>query len=78
MADNVLKIKTKKGGNCIHSPVRRLLPLTEAANYLGRSVDSLRELIYAREFKILQRGNGKIWLDIRDLDAWIEANKRYA
>jgi len=58
-------------------PMRRLLTIKEAAEYLGRSVDSMRELLYSHELKCIQKGKGKIWIDMRDLDEWIDANKSY-
>ena len=64
----------------IHSPMRqRLLSLKQAAQYLGRGEDSMREMIYGRVFQIIQLGGkSKMWLDLQDLDKWIEDNKRYA
>ncbi len=58
-------------------PMSRLLTLKESAAYVGRSVPSMRELLYGHELKCIQKGNGKIWVDIRDLDAWIDKNKAY-
>ena len=58
---------------------QRLLSLKEAAIYLGRKEDSMRELVYSRAFKVIQLSEkSKIWIDLRDLDKWIESNKRYA
>ena len=64
----------------IHSPVRqRLLSLREAATYLGRKEDSMRELVYSRVFPVIQMGEkSKMWIDRMDLDTWIDANKKYA
>ncbi len=56
---------------------QRLLSLKEAACYLGRGEDSMRELVYARKIQVIQEGErSKIWLDLKDLDQWIEANKQ--
>ena len=76
VTDNIDKNKTQR----IDSPMRqRLLSLKEAACYLGRGEDSMRELVYARKIQVIQEGErSKIWLDLKDLDQWIEANKRYA
>ncbi len=52
--------------------IKRLLTLKEAATYLGRKPDSMRDLLYKHELKCIQKGKGKIWLDIRELDKWIE------
>ena len=61
----------------IPNPVR-LLSLRQAARYLGRGEDSLRELVYSRAFPVVQLGQkSKLWLDIKDLDIWIDENKKY-
>lgn len=58
---------------------QRLLSLKQAAQYLGRGEDSMREMIYGHAFKVIQLGGkSKMWLDLQDLDKWIEDNKRYA
>lgn len=57
-------------------PEKRLYSIKEAALYLGRGIDSLRELIYEGELPAVQRGSrGKVWLDVYDLDDWIDSNK---
>lgn len=59
--------------------LKRLLTVPEAATYLGRTIDTVRRLIYRREFRIVQRGDrGKCYIDKADLDAWIERNKRFS
>ena len=56
----------------------RLLTIKQAAHYLGRGVDSLREMIYAGLFPVIQEGErSKIWLDKEDLDTWIVTKKRF-
>lgn len=71
--------KEQKKAQGITNPMcQRLLSLKQAAKYLGRGEDSLRELIYARTFPVIQIGNkSKIWVDIQDLDVWIEENKHF-
>ena len=55
---------------------KRLYTLKEAAKYLGRSVWSMRELVWAGEISIVrENGKRKIFIDIKDLDAYIERNK---
>ena len=70
--------KEQKKAQRIDSPVsQRLLSLKQAAKYLGRGEDSMRELIYARVFPVIQEGaRSKIWLDINDLNSWIKDRKR--
>jgi len=55
---------------------KRLYTLKEAARYLGRSNWSMRELIWSRKIPVV-RGDGdrKIFLDIKDIDEFIDRNK---
>jgi len=56
---------------------RRLLRSAEAADYLSVSVWTLRRLIQSGELPVVQREDaGKFLVDIRDLDGFIERNKR--
>ena len=61
----------------IHNPLcKRLYTLKEAAEYLGRSVWGMRELIWAKSIPVVKQHEcRKIYLDINDLDAFIEKNK---
>jgi hypothetical protein len=55
---------------------KRLYTLKQGAEYLGRSVWGVRELIWSRVIPVVkQSGCRKIYLDIKDLDAFIEKNK---
>jgi excisionase family DNA binding protein len=55
---------------------KRLYTLKEGAYYLGLSVWSMRELIWAGEIPVVRRDGGrKIYLDKYDLDRHIEKNK---
>ena len=53
---------------------KRLLTVKETAEYLGRSVASIRELIWAGTLPIVKCGK-RIHCDIFDLDNWIEQHK---
>jgi excisionase family DNA binding protein len=55
-------------------PVKRLYSIPEAAFYLGRTVDALREMIWAGKLQIVRDGK-RILLDVRDMDTFIEQNK---
>jgi len=64
---------------CIHNPVgdrpkKRLYSIEDAAEYLGRSVWGVREMLYAGKIPFIRDGR-RILLDIRDMDEWIERNK---
>ena len=55
---------------------KRLYTLKEAAGYLGRSVWSMREIIWAGEIPVVrQNGGRKIYLDVLDLNVFIDKNK---
>jgi hypothetical protein len=53
---------------------KRLYAYREAAVYIGRSEQAVRHLVLKRAFPI-HRYDGKPMIDVRDLDAWIDANK---
>jgi excisionase family DNA binding protein len=57
-----------------HGPAKRLYSTSEAAYYLGRTVDGLRELIWAGKLHVVKDGR-RVFLDVRDLDEYIERNK---
>jgi excisionase family DNA binding protein len=55
---------------------KRLYSLRESAVYLALSVDTLRDIIAAGQIPVHQRGpRGKMYLDIVDLDQFIEIHK---
>lgn len=59
-----------------HTLKQRLYSVKDAAVYLGRAVWGVRELIWSGELPVIQSGRGgKQYLDVRDLDLWIERNK---
>jgi hypothetical protein len=55
---------------------KRLYTIPEAAQYLGRSPYSMRTLIWNGELPVIKNGEGgKMWIDVIDLDLWIDRNK---
>jgi hypothetical protein len=55
----------------------RLMPLKKAAELLGLTVWALRERIWAGHIPVVQfPGGRKQYVDIRDLDAFIDSHKR--
>lgn len=56
-------------------PSKRLYTIPEAAFYLGRTVDALREMIWAGKLRVVRDGK-RILLDIRDMDNFIEMSKQ--
>jgi excisionase family DNA binding protein len=61
----------------ISSPLsKRLYTLKQAAEYLGRSEWGMRELIWAGSIPVVRVEDGrKIFLDIEDLNDFINRNK---
>jgi excisionase family DNA binding protein len=52
----------------------RLLTVKEAAAFLGRSVPSIRELVWSGSLPIVRVGR-RIHFDLPDLEKWIEQHK---
>jgi len=63
----------------IHYQMRkRLYTLEEASEYLGRSVYSVRCLLWNGSLPFIkQDGSKKQYLDLNDMDSWIEKNRRF-
>lgn len=57
-----------------NKPQKRLYTISETGVYLGRSVWSIRELIWKGELTTVRVGR-RIHLDINDLDTFIEKHK---
>jgi excisionase family DNA binding protein len=56
---------------------RRLLRIAPAAEYISTSKWKLRELANNGQIPVVQPSDGSPFLfDVRDLDGWIERNKR--
>ena len=53
---------------------RRLLNVRDAAQYLGRTEKSVRHLVGRRRLRSIKT-NGRVMLDLSDLDAWITMNR---
>ena len=76
-----VKTRIDKGSNKtqgITSPVaKRLYTLKEASVYLARPVYGVRELIWNKRLPVIQEGErGKQYVDILDLDRYVEQTKR--
>ncbi len=73
--NKIQKVKKTQG---IENPLcplkKRLYSVPEAAEYLGRSVWSIRELIWKGSLSCVREGR-RVHLDIIDLDQWIVSNK---
>ncbi len=55
----------------------RLLPLMQAAEYLGLTMWALRERIWSRQIPVVVFPNGrKQYIDTEDIEKFIRENKR--
>ena len=70
-------ITEKKEAQRISYPMSpRLLPLKDAANWLGLTVWGMRERIWAGDIPVVRfPGGRKMFIDVRDLEGFIERNK---
>jgi hypothetical protein len=67
-------IKNKKAQG-ITNP--RLLPLKDAAHWLGLTVCAMRERIWTGQIPVVQfPGGRKQYIDVQDLETFIQNNKR--
>jgi excisionase family DNA binding protein len=59
------------------APVRRqrLLTVEQAAEYLGRSRLAVEHMIASGRLPVV-RADRRVFLDVKDLDRWIESNKQ--
>lgn len=72
--NNKAVTKAQRFGNPM-SP--RLLPLKEAAQYMGLTVWALRERIWAGQIPVVQfPGGRKQYIDVTDIEDCIKKNKR--
>ena len=68
--------RTKKPQGGLSALRKRLFTLKEAAEYLGRSKWSMRELVWSGSIPVVKpEGARKIFLDIEDLNNFIDRNK---
>jgi len=69
-------IELTRGQRICNPCVKRLYSLKDAAEYLGRSVWGVRELIWSRQIPVVQQaGCRKMYLDVNDLEEFINKNK---
>lgn len=61
----------------IHKPqVPRLLPLKQAGEWLGLTLWAMRERVWSGDIPFIKfPGGRKIFIDTRDLEAFIQRNK---
>jgi len=55
---------------------KRLFTLKEGADYLGRSIWGMRDLIWSGKIPVVKDPNGrKIFIDVMDLETYVNHNK---
>ena len=75
MASQTPEITKKRKAQRINIPfLKRLYTLKEAGVYLGRSEYSVRSLIWSGGLPVVKHGK-KQWVDLKDMDTYIERNK---
>ena len=76
MADLIADKVAKKLADSGAAPVQpRLLTVDQAATYLGRTKEAVQHMIGAGKIAVV-KSDRPVFLDVRDLEAWIEANKQ--
>ena len=78
MASKRIGMINKKTAQGIYNPMTsRLLPLKDAAQWLGLTVWAIRERIWAGQIPVVQfPGGRKQYIDVEDLEHLIRTNKR--
>jgi excisionase family DNA binding protein len=67
-------MRTDRITNPINRVQKRLYSVDEASVYLGRTVWSVREMLWAGKMPFIKDGR-RVLLDIRDMDEWVENSK---
>jgi len=73
--EQAVETAVRKALNLSEVTNRRLLSVAEAAVYLSLSEREIHNMIANDSFPVVPRGR-RTMLDIRDVDSWIERNKR--
>jgi excisionase family DNA binding protein len=69
-----VKMRDKLAENGSSLTKSRLLTVEQAAVYLGRTKEAVEHLTGASKLPVV-RSDRRVFLDVRDLDRWIETNK---
>jgi excisionase family DNA binding protein len=77
MAEKVAeRLQNGDQGGSANGEVRpRLLTVEQAAVYIGRTKDAVHHMIAGGKLPTV-RSDRRVFIDMRDLDAWIEENKQ--
>lgn len=72
VAAKVLAGLAQRGTTAAVNP--RLLTVEQAAVYVGRTTEAMQHLIAEGKLPVV-RADRRVFLDLKDLDQWIEQNK---
>ncbi|NIM96663.1 MAG: helix-turn-helix domain-containing protein [candidate division Zixibacteria bacterium] len=76
MAKHIGTVAKEAAPGIAHPVSPRLLPLKQAAEYIGLTTWGLRERIWSGQIPVVKfPGGRKIYIDIKDIEAFITANK---
>jgi excisionase family DNA binding protein len=75
VAEKVRASLAENGGGMAVRP--RLLTVEQAAVYLGRTKDAIQHLVAGRKLPVVRDGR-RVFLDVQDLDRWIENHTELA
>ncbi|MBF0517103.1 MAG: helix-turn-helix domain-containing protein [Nitrospirae bacterium] len=67
-------MKTQRINTPSERPKKRLYSIMDAAEYLGRTEWSIREMVWAGKIPCIRDGR-RILIDVNDMDKWIERSK---
>lgn len=71
------KLATQLQRNHGSAAGQRLLPIDQAAVYIGRTKEAVQYLVAAGKLPTV-RSDRRVFLDIQDLDNWIEEHKEHS
>jgi excisionase family DNA binding protein len=56
-------------------PQKRLFSLQDSSIYLGRSINSVRQMLWDGKIPFIKDGK-RVFIDVKDLETWIEQSKQ--
>jgi excisionase family DNA binding protein len=56
-------------------PSKRLFSLKDTSIYLGRSLNSVRQMLWDGKIPFIKDGK-RVFIDVKDLETWIEQSKQ--
>lgn len=69
------KVVARLKSNDVAATIKaRLLTVEQAATYLGRTPEAVQHMVSGGKLRAV-RPDRRVFLDVRDLDRWIEDNK---